>query len=770
MATTYYVSYQSIIEHVISEDIFIKIINGEIDHIPAIAVKGIVAPLNLGHVDPEAAFPNETITESILKRIFLKTGRLFGENGYLCSDIQESEIIALQMEVLAVADTIRGPKYEHLVKGWLALGNWHQQQVFTRIIRPASKIGAYFNPRWLHAQIISMPSVYERDKFLWADRATRNQDNYVGLEAAIYPFQGYDTSLYPFDHFDQEPIIYAWCLSSPNRSIRKQLRSSLLNWGNLNVAEWIKLLGLMMNQKDSQIWEDLAAINLGLSVTLKTDSDIELLAKWTLNHIFANLDTYQSSRVREGFRGIVDRATNLGLVSLDNAGRARPQMRGTVLLPLASDVLDKRSDQFFPVISDLAWYVLDNSYEDFLDEAYQSDADQQPSQQLVFLEQYALVYKLDSLSPMRWAQAAVIALIREKFDYSEKSGNLAFLPSHGEKGLIMYFAEKYVWQAVYSLQGYLSEQLPILDKGRYLKSYREIINIPNPAEGDMHNGDLLSKIDDIPGPGWCIPENLVNSVTKNPRSIKMEIEGSDDLNLLLWLDHTGKDGRKWQHLYSKTTLEDKNQVVYGRLTVNAVLMRPDAFLNLLELARTSPEEIYFLSSLDTLLSTPSGSFYQNPSDVVDGKDIDEDESDSLLEIDGEESNLYHSIIKVVQSENNDERTHYLPSKLLREITDIRELKGKRLKNHRAETIGFVSKMEDLNSENEQILTCIDADLLGSSVATAGYQMIWFMEVFKRTTLSAEKDDLFLRRTRKYMVWLEAGIYKSVKFWDKESSN
>jgi len=771
----YYVSYQSIIEHVISEDIFIKLIKGDIDHIPPIALSGIVGPLKLGIVDPEAAFPNETMTEAILKRVFLKTGRLVGQDGYLAADMPQEEITAMQMAVLAVADKQHGPKYEHMVKNWLAMGHWHQQQVFIRVIRPASKIGAFFNPLWLHHHLLSIPTVYERDKFLWADRSVRAHDNYDGLEAAIYPFDGYDTSLYPFDHFDQEPLIYAWCLSSPSRNMRKELRSSLLNWANLNLAEWIKLLELMKDQQDSQILEDLASVSLGLSYTLKETSDVLLLSDWVLANIFASPDTYLSSRVREGFRGIIDRATELGAISKEDGALARPKKRNAPLLPLAKDALEKNSEQFFPVVSDLAWYVLENSYEDFLEESYHAeDGDQELSEQIKFLKQYSAPYKIDSLTPTLWAQAAVIALVRNQFGYLEKSGNVALLPSHGEKGLIMYFAEKYIWQAVYSVQGYLSEQLPLIDEARYIKSYREIVNVSNPAEGPMHNGDLLSSLDDIPGPGWLIPENLVNSVSIEPKLIKKgihkEIDEPDGLNLHLWLEYRDRTGKIWRHLFGQTTLSDKNQVVYGRITANATLMRPDAFQRFLDIIHTSPKDIYFLSSLDTLLATPSGSFYQNPSDIVDGKDIGEDEPDTLLEIDGEESNLYHSIIKVVQSENNNEKTYHLPSRIVRELVGIKQLKGKRLKDYNGETIGFVTEIGREGEENSQRLTTVAADILDAGLADTTYQLLWFVEVFKRTTLGIEKDGLFLRRTRKYLVWIEDNVYKQHKFWDGESSN
>src|SRR5215217_4960669 len=166
----YSVSYRSIIEHVISEDIFKRIVEGKLDHIPEIAFTGMVRPLKPRLSDMDSIFPNETIVENILKRVFLKTGKLIGENGFLAKGFQESSIVGLQMDVLAVADDSLCKRFEPLVNHWFELGQWHHQHLYLRLIRPATKLRGYFNALWFHQKILSIPSVYPRDEFLWADR------------------------------------------------------------------------------------------------------------------------------------------------------------------------------------------------------------------------------------------------------------------------------------------------------------------------------------------------------------------------------------------------------------------------------------------------------------------------------------------------------------------------------------------------------------------------------------------------------------------------
>jgi hypothetical protein len=773
--TVYYVSYQSIIEHVITEDIYNRIIENRIDHIPEIILNGIIAPRDMRHIDPEAVFPNETIVEGILKRVFLKTGKLVGDNGYLSKGLEPNTIPGLQMVVLAVANDTFGERYDAMVGKWLELGHWHQQQLFIRLIRPASKLRTYFGTLWLHKKLMGMSTVYARDQFLWKDRSKRNNDSEVGLESAIYPFSNYDTSLYPFDTFDQEPLIYAWCLSSPNRSFRRELRSSLLNWANLNIGEWMKLLNLMFEQQDTQIIEDLASITLGLSHTLKEASDVKLVADWSLDNLFAKKQSFYSSRAREGFRAIVEKAVELGVITNERAILARPTHVGIItLIPLEKDVLLKNQEQYYPIVSDLSWYVIDDAYDAFLQDGYKkTDFKKRDNPSIHFLKEFADKYSITELSPHTWASAAAIAFIRRQFGFTEKSGSLVYLPSGGEKGEILHFAEKYVWQAVYYLQGYLSEQLKLREHDHFLETYSALTHLPNPSEGVMHHGELINDYADFPAPGWVIPQNLVNSISNTKPfadTIPKEIDGDYKLNLHLWLNHKDEYGKSWTHLFNKIMLEDKSGAVYGRVTANALLINKPCFKDLLEIIKERPKDIYFLSSFDSLYAHPDATFYTNPSDVIANKFLVERESQTELFIDEEECHLNHTITKVTKADVNDEISYYLPSKLIRNLAGIENLKGKRLKDAADETIGFVTSIEDASTKDEQYLTCILTERIEPQIKESGSQLIWCVEVFKRTTLPTEKSGFFSRRTRKYLVWENDKGFQTLQVWDKESSN
>jgi len=771
----YYVTYQSIIEHVITEEVYQQIIEGKLDRIPRIVMGEMVAPLDKRFIDPEAAFPNETILESILKRVFLKTGKLVGENGFLSEGLQPESIPGLQMAILAVSNKELGQKYDELVSKWLNMGYWHQQNLYIRLIRPAVKLDKYFNAQWLHEKIIALPSVYERDKFLWADRKKRKRESFEGLEAAIFPFQGFDTSLYPFDKFHQEPLIYAWCLSSPNRAFRRELRSSLLNWAGLNIPEWIKLLSLMTHQDDTQILEDLASVTLGLSHKLREDESILLLAKWSIKNIFLNDKKFFTSRIREGFRSIVERSAQTGLLPDSEAKKARPTHRNDIIfIELNREVLKLGKGEFYPIASDLSWYVIDDAYEPFIENVYPPDAaPKKTGSDVEFLKAYAQKYKVDKLSGHLWSVAAAISFIRRQFGFQKKTGHLTFLPSHGEKGEIMLFEEKYVWQSVYYLQAYLSEQLKLVRHDHYLESYSSVTQLPNPSEGMIHTFD---EFDDFILRGdleWIIPENLVHTMPTNDTlvdAVKKEIDGAWNLNIPSWLEHTDANENRWTHLYNKIQLEDKNGRIYGRLKATAILVAKDQIATLLEVLHENPKALHFIRSLDSLKAYPDADHYNNPSDIIANKFVNEGNSATEIYIDDDEYNLEHTIVKVTQSDLNNELFHYVPSRLIRRLTGITEMKGERLRNEIHQLVGFANTKVEGRTENEQKLTAILSNILEQQVISEGYELIWFTEVFKRTTLSTEKDGVYLRRTRKYATWKEAGQFRTLQIWNKESSN
>jgi hypothetical protein len=206
------------------------------------------------------------------------------------------------------------------------------------------------------------------------------------------------------------------------------------------------------------------------------------------------------------------------------------------------------------------------------------------------------------------------------------------------------------------------------------------------------------------------------------------------------------------------------------LTANAILLPKACVNDLLEIIKDRPKDVYFLSSLESLYAHPDASFYTNPSDVIANKFLVERESQTELFIDDEECHLNHTITKVTKSDINDEIHYFLPSRLMRELCGIQQLKGKRLKDANDETIGFVTSIEDYSTKDEQRVTCILTEKIKQQVIEAGFQVVWFVEVFKRTTLLTEKSGFHLRRTRKYIVWEDGSGMQTHQFWDNETSN
>jgi len=767
----FFVPYQSIIEHLITEKIYKQILEEKMDHIPNIIIKGIVRPRHDRYVDQETPFPNETILELLLKRVFLKTGKLVGIDGFLSQGLQKGLIVKLQMNVLASATSELGPKFEDIVESWIHAGKGFQQSAYLHLIRPSVKTGGYFNTKWLHHKILAIPTVYERDKFLWVDKRNRQKAETFGLESAILPIDQYDTSLYPFDKFDDEPIIYAWCLSSPNRRFKKEIRSSLMNWAHLNITEWIKLLSEMVRQNDTQILEDLSSVTLGLSHKHHDPANVKMLAEWALNNIFKDQPCFYSSRIQEGFRAIVERAFDKGLVDGTLAIRARPaHYASNPLLPVDEQVIKSSNAEVYPIISDLSWYVIDDAYQPFLENGFPNlERNGRPTQDSDFLKQYADKFGLKKLGPKQWAVAAALHFIRHKFGFHDKSGSLTHLPSQGEKGEVMHFAEKYVWQSVYFLQAHLSQNLKLIRQEHFLETFSSIVHLPNPAESPLHSFDEYDDFSSFDEPTWIVPEHLVHTVTSKATIIE-EINGNWKIALEKWLHYIDEAGRKWTHLYFNLKLNDKNNRIYGRLTARLVLIRKEQLNTITEILEDNPKSLYFVRSLGSMVAYPDAESYSNPSDIVANPFISEDNSNTYIEINHEEYEIEHTVVRVSQSNLNDEVFHYIPSRLIRKIAGIVELKGKRLRNDLHQTIGFTVLKTDGKTGDEQQMTSVLTEVVNPAIEKAGFEMFWFVEVFKRTTLETEKADFFLRRTRKFAVYNHYDGFRVIPIWDKDSSN
>src|SRR5690606_29293966 len=97
-----------------------------------------------------------------------------------------------------------------------------------------------------------------------------------------------------------------------------------------------------------------------------------------------------------------------------------------------------------------------------------------------------------------------------------------------------------------------------------------------------------------------------------------------------------------------------------------------------------------------------------------------------------------------------------------------ELIGSELKDANGKTLAFNHKKSDGAYRDSQELVLVDKDVLEKLVDKEGYEIVWFVELFKKKNPLNERldKDFHVQRTRKYFVWTEMNEKKCLKFWDE----
>ncbi|CAM4417375.1 hypothetical protein SAMN06265348_11910 [Pedobacter westerhofensis] len=162
---------------------------------------------------------------------------------------------------------------------------------------------------------------------------------------------------------------------------------------------------------------------------------------------------------------------------------ARPRQVDTLkFISVDIDALNKGGEEIYPIVHDLAWYMIKRSFDDFLE--YQSlDKGEEPEDKgEEFLKAYMDHLGLNHLSVYAWAISSAITYMKSLGFNRKDNGNGYTDASHGSKSKLFTQEEKYTWLAVHYIQGYLSDYLPLKDSEEFVLDYMQIINVDNPAE------------------------------------------------------------------------------------------------------------------------------------------------------------------------------------------------------------------------------------------------------------------------------------------------
>jgi len=784
---TYTLTYQSIMEVIMAEKYVNGIVNKEIttipEHLRAVPERG---------KPTEQQLVNQRIVQEIVNSLFHDHDLLIGRDDFLIEGILPATIRQLQTKALIQAPPNVAASFKTNIDGLYFKDHKSRHFVFLNLVFPSAASSAnYFGAEYLHGLLMQQPTAVDRDKiWLGMDRhdihklgEEESQKYYrYDLRWVIDPDGEGKLYLPELSLHNEYPLIYGWALATLDQSFRERLRTALTGWAIKQPKEYKLLLDKLFPCNDPQIQEDLSAITLGVASRLKDNSALKELAEWALTNVFTQPGSHPDIIIRTGFRSVVERAFYAGMISEEQAKQARPR-RVEVLQFIAvdSDALEKGGEQIYPVVHDLAWYVIKRSYEDFLD--YDSvDRETKPKDEgEKFLKAYLDHLGLDHLSVYSWAISAAIAYMKSLgFSRTEDNGNGYTDASHGSKSKLFTLEEKYTWLAVHYIQGYLSDYLPLNDREDFVDDYMKIINIDNPAELlQIVPHEEMPDIED----NWIIKEPLAPEMLEQgtpDEQVKIAVESEPIIDFNNWVHFSDKDLRsegsdkEWLALFNYTNVHDSKSYIYSSVDIRGVLIQKGQAPVLLDIVKNKPRRSSFVESIDRMVSSPDTDTYCNPTDVVWMKWIGENYDFEVYyqPPDGEEKHMQYTVTSVTKyTVEGGEDEIYIPSKVVREMLGISEMSQQVFLDDEGRIVAINHILSRPNYDKQEMTLVPKKEFLAKLEAD-GKDIVWFVDLYRTKNALNEniKSESHPMKTRKYILWYKDGQLSWEKFWDARFSN
>lgn len=784
---TYSLTYQSIMETIMAQKYVDAIKEGEITAIPE--------HLRLtpgGGGLSEQQLINQRIVQEIVNKLFHDHNLWIGRNNFLTQGISSTMIVQLQIKALIQAPPNAAASFKTTIDGLYFKDHKSRYFVFRNLIYPsAASSFNYFGAEYLHGLLLQQPTAVDRDMvWLGMDRhdiheleKEESQQYYpFDLRKVIDPYGEGELYLSELSLHNEYPLIFGWALATLDQSFRERLRIALTGWAIKQPLEFKLLLDKLFPCNDPQIQEDLAAITLGIASRLKEKVALKELAEWALNNVFAEPGTHRDIIVKTGFRSIVERAFYAGVVNEEQVGLARPRHMKTLhFIPVDTDALDEGGVEIYPIVHDLAWYVIKRSFNDFFEHESVTNETNPENKGQEFLKAYVKHLDLNHLTAYSWAISSAIAYMKSLgFNRNQANGNHLTNATHGSKSKLFTQEEKYTWLAVYYIQGYLSDYMPLKESGNFVTNYMQIVNISNPAE--------FLKIT----PHAEMPDTQENWIVKEPLAPEMQEQGTPDEQIRVavesepiidfnnWINFTDKDlrsegsDREWLALFNYTNVHDSRSYIYSSIDIRSVLIEKGQASVMLDLVRNHPRRSSFVKSIDRMASSPNTDIYSNPTDLVWMRWIGEsyDSESYYIPPNGEEKVMQYAITNVIKSSVDEgENEIYIPSKVIRDMLGITEMAGQLFLDDQNQVMGINHILSHPNYDKQEI-TLVPKEKFLAKLDKEGKEIVWFVDLFrsKNALNYAIKSEEHPMKTRKYIVWYEKSELQWEKFWDARSSN
>lgn len=684
--------------------------------------------------------------------LFLNHGILVGENGYWKNELDENRLLRIQLDVLSKSPTVTVLDYLPHIKSLFLRSNTFRDLVISHFVLPnASRVDLNIIEELVHKTLIEFENTYQRDLF-WSSPDYHDIDGNSHLSLYLE----YE-NIFIFSKHNQDPLLFAWSLSSINKIHREKARLELTNWAKYNLDEFIKLLNLIFFCGDPQIQEDLSIVIYSIAPTMKkSDEGISSLVEWVNQNIFADerISNIYNSIVRHCCRCFIERAFFLDICAEAFYQKAIPPYP-TIdnLLPLSSKKVNS-TDGTFPVEHDLYWNVIKESFESFFN--YSNGGLDEEGQ--IFLLPYHEIYH-DNFNQLEFSLKAALEYINQ-LGWNKIEG-------YGTDGSSQFatFEEKYTWLAVHHIQGYLADRLSFKDnkENRLLDDYNSILSVSNAAFSDF-----VTHIEyHIPDrTRWIVPEEIAPEMILTNDSLKHDVKAWTTADIMpsfnKWINQTNleitgphESSDDWLALYMDVMLAEPNKIGRARLRITCLLINEDEYLDFKTFIINNKNNFNSNNiSPDKMLAGISGNTYHSLLDVLYRTSIIEYNSENIFSNkDHVGFSTKHTITKLTENSASGDSYLQIPSKLSRELLDIVTTDKRGYFDSKGKIKSIEFKVKESSNEYQNFNF---ADRISYLNALEKKKLVpfWVAEYF-RSTISQdliENNDAHWQNCRKWIIW------------------
>ena len=668
---------------------------------------------------------------------------LIGEDGYWVMEVDGDYLNELKYHALSNASDTIVRQYLPLVTANFGRSDGDRNAVLQGFILPTLyRANLDLVAAVVHDTLLKFPSVFERDLF-WAG-PTYFQKKASRSDQSIRSILRQE-ELYNWQTARGLPLLFGWSLAIADNVYREYCRTQLTTWGLHNPAELLKLLDLLYFCGDDQIQEDLSRVLFGIASLITTPGHgLEPLAAWLLDRVFTldQIVSIRNSVVRACGRAVVERAFTLGDCSDEGADAARsPYPTTDELLPLELGGAYGSRGERFPIVHDLAWYVIEKNYKGFLDLKFERYTHAEGE---ALLQRYREAHHDNEIGPNHFAMSAALAYIKS-LGYNRKSGEGPGMTqdSHGALSKQGTLEEKYTWLAVRLLQGYLADLVPYERHGeRYerVPDYQLVVPINNPA----------AAITVTAAPQWYVQADISPALQAGTTPLAQALEAwvnrKDLPDFATWLylpgyqpDAINGAPATWRPLYLDTHLSEPTKTGATALDVSCCLVAKDewpAFYAYFVKHAKWLQGSYFCDA-DYIQAKPAGA---GPSvrDLVSMSWLEE--SESQIEIEYAEDaafTLYKTVVKVTESSLTDgEKYLAAPARFVRQHLAIVDTDKTAFRNAAGETLAYYQSIWQEDYDRQEMLV-VDRAAFDAWCERDGLKPFWIVCQYQTTNLNFE---------------------------------